>query len=1199
MSESSRKAESTIDVPTRTAETTRREFEAAWQKALRGDPPPEIETYLGTATESERLELRSELTAIEQGYRRRLAEQSAGGSEQSDERWRSTDPATLTADFSASPSPEPPTRVDPEAPPLTVDAPPDSAWASAATTDGPTTAGSTPPSAAPADYTILGTLGRGGMGIVYKARQRSLKRLVALKMLSAGANAQPSHLARFYTEAEAVASLQHPNIVQIYEVGEHGGLPYFSLEFVAGGSLEKRIGGNPLPAREAARLVQTLARAMFYAHEHGVIHRDLKPANVLLTEDGTPKITDFGLAKKLDDADSSQTRAGTIMGTPSYMAPEQAEGETQNIGPLADVYALGAVLYELLTGRAPFRGAKMLDTLEQVRKQEPVPVRQLQPKVPRDLETICLKCLQKTPAKRYASAESLADDLGRFLAGEPIRARPVGLPERVWRWCQRNPRTTALCATVVVLLASLTALAVAAVVSAGREREAIAEAGRLARERLQQATVAVAQGNQRRAQDILSVTDSLVESAPSLADLRAERTTLRAQVAVFAEFKKRVDLARYAALFGARAPAAGGAVQTPRAAERRSLEEARRFCQETLQLYEEIEQRTGQAEQGLPPLGPAQELRFREDVFDAFVVAAQTEWSLSLTSDDPEARKQTARQVIGWLNRLEAFMPPTRTLYDRRKSYQEVLGDQKAAQADQRRADAVTPNSAVDHFWLGVAERQSAEAARERNDAATAQKHFRQAMEKYAALLRLRPDHFWGYFEWANCQLRMDNPQGAVIALTACTNIKPDAPWPYYNRGTVHLQLKQYATALQDFDLTLDRDPDYVEAYLNRGICRAQLGRHLEALEDYDQALRKRTDVKAYFERARSYHALKRFREARDDYSAILRQQLNRADCYLNRGLMNLLLKDFDDALADFQQVARREPQNAIPHYYIGVIHLGRRQYDQALPALEKAMSIKLDYARPYLARAQIHHWHGRFAEALADIDFALRHVTDRDKASVLNDRGDVHRSMNQLDDASADYQRSITLEPKQVDAYVGLALVYEKQGQPDKARECYERLVAADPGSVPAYLRRAEFRRNQKQFAEASADCDRAAQLDRDSVLPSLVRAGIEAARGEDARAVAEAERLLPRAPAGDGHALYLAACVWGLAAQAAGARPGGAELAKQYADRAAALLGETLDKGFHDLLYEEHNRMPDDPALAALRQHPRVRELFGQRWP
>jgi hypothetical protein len=301
-------------------------------------------------------------------------------------------------------------------------------------------------------YEIIRELGRGGMGVVYLARQTKLNRPVALKMILAGSHAGAADLARFQTEAEAIARLRHPNIVQVYEVGEHEGKPYFSLEFCGGGSLEKKLGGTPLPAREAAALVETLARAMQAAHEQHVIHRDLKPANVLLAEDGTPKITDFGLAKKLDEA--GQTQSGAIMGAPSYMAPEQAgykpDAQAREIGPAADVYALGAILYECLTGRPPFKAATALDTILQVVSDEPVPPSQLQPKTPRDLETICLKCLHKDRAKRYGSARELADDLRRFLGGEPIRARPVGRLERAAKWVKRNPVVAALLAAVVL-----------------------------------------------------------------------------------------------------------------------------------------------------------------------------------------------------------------------------------------------------------------------------------------------------------------------------------------------------------------------------------------------------------------------------------------------------------------------------------------------------------------------------------------------------------------------------------------------------------------------------------------------------------------------------------------------------------------------------------------------------------------------------
>ncbi len=259
-------------------------------------------------------------------------------------------------------------------------------------------------------YEILGELGRGAMGVVYKARHVGLDR-VAREDDLAGEHAMPGALARFQTEARAVARLQHPGIVQVFEVGEHGGLPFFSLEFCGGGSLAGRVRGNPWSPRQAAETVQVLARAMQHAHESGIVHRDLKPANVLLTMDGRLKVTDFGLAKRTD-ADSALSRSGAIMGTPSYMAPEQALGKVKEVGPAADVWALGAVLYELLTKpcRPPCsRVATVLDTLAQVATDEPVPPSHLVGRLPRDLQTICLKCLAKAPKKRYASAEALAE----------------------------------------------------------------------------------------------------------------------------------------------------------------------------------------------------------------------------------------------------------------------------------------------------------------------------------------------------------------------------------------------------------------------------------------------------------------------------------------------------------------------------------------------------------------------------------------------------------------------------------------------------------------------------------------------------------------------------------------------------------------------------------------------------------------------
>ena len=301
-------------------------------------------------------------------------------------------------------------------------------------------------------YEILEELGRGGMGVVYRARQVRLDRPCALKMILGGAHARPEAAARFLAEAQAIARLQHPNIVQIHHIGEADGLPFFELEYIDGGSLDKTLDGTPWAARRAAGLVELLAGAVAEAHRLGIVHRDLKPGNILLTADGTPKITDFGLAKSLG-TDSGLTATDSIMGSPSYMAPEQAAGQTKQLGPPADVYALGATLYELLTGRPPFRGATILETLEQVKTVEPVPPSRLVPGLPRDVETIALKCLQKEPGKRYDSAAALAEDLRRFLDGEPIVARPVPAWERAWRWCRRHPAPAALTAAVVLVAA--------------------------------------------------------------------------------------------------------------------------------------------------------------------------------------------------------------------------------------------------------------------------------------------------------------------------------------------------------------------------------------------------------------------------------------------------------------------------------------------------------------------------------------------------------------------------------------------------------------------------------------------------------------------------------------------------------------------------------------------------------------------------
>ena len=303
------------------------------------------------------------------------------------------------------------------------------------------------------DYELLEEIGRGGQGVVFRARQKSLNRTVALKVIGLGQWASKAHLKRFRREAEAAASLEHPGIVPIHEVGERDGSCYFSMKFIEGGQLNEIVRREPMPIRQAAELIAKLACTVHYAHEHGILHRDIKPGNILLDVKGEPHLTDFGLAR-LIESESTVTRTMEVMGTPSYMAPEQAVGNNADVSSVTDVYGLGAVLYQLLTAHPPFAGGTTYETIRLVLDTEPRQPRLWNPKIDRDLSTICLKCLEKDPKRRYSSALALAEDLERWVKHEPIRARRTRLVTRGRKWMRRNPTSALLAASLVALAAA-------------------------------------------------------------------------------------------------------------------------------------------------------------------------------------------------------------------------------------------------------------------------------------------------------------------------------------------------------------------------------------------------------------------------------------------------------------------------------------------------------------------------------------------------------------------------------------------------------------------------------------------------------------------------------------------------------------------------------------------------------------------------
>jgi WD40 repeat protein len=473
-----------------------RRFEADWRAGAR----PPFDPYLAEVPDQARPALRAELEALERELRQ--SEETVAPAE--------ADSAALAPTVAPV---EPPTRPIPGlARPLVYEeptvAPDGQATLDRAAADKRISEISSRSRVSYfGDYEIVREIARGGMGVVFQARQVSLNRPVALKMILAGQLANETDVKRFYTEAEAAANLDHPGIVPIYEVGQHEGQHYFSMGLVEGQSLSHRLTDGPLPPREAAELIVKVAEAIEFAHQRGVIHRDLKPANILVDNNGNPRVTDFGLAKKLE-TDSGLTGSGQIMGTPSYMPPEQAGGKRGDVGPAADVYALGATLYALLTGRPPFQAATAMDTVIQVMGEDAVPPRRLNASIPLDLETICLKCLEKVPAKRYASAAALGEELRRYLDGRPILARPVGQAERAWRWCRRNPvvaGSLGAAAAALIAVAGLSLLyAHRQARDAARIRQLADEKTRLAAERTAQslqAQLRLAVLNYQRGQD--------------------------------------------------------------------------------------------------------------------------------------------------------------------------------------------------------------------------------------------------------------------------------------------------------------------------------------------------------------------------------------------------------------------------------------------------------------------------------------------------------------------------------------------------------------------------------------------------------------------------------------------------------------------------------------------------------------------------
>jgi serine/threonine-protein kinase len=948
-------------------------------------------------------------------------------------------------------------------------------------------------------YEILGELGRGGVGVVYRARHRSLDRVVALKMILSGPHLSPEVRRRFRLEARAIARLRHPNIVQVYDVGEHAGCPYLSLERVDGGDLARWIGGVPRPAGAAAPIVATLASAVEYAHRQGVIHRDLKPANVLMAGDGTVKITDFGLAKLLPGSGAiaeRMTQSGMILGTPAYIAPEQARGLGGDVGPAADVYSLGAILYELLTGRPPFEGDSLMGTLLQAAHDDPIPASRRVASVPRDLDTICLKCLLKDPADRYATAGELAADLERFLNHEAIHSRPLSRLERGLRWGRRRPgRAAALAGVLASVVASAGVglwmarqRAAAESLIAGELKEVPRLVGRFSW------AEAVARVGRAR--------EEIGYDAP--ADLRRRLD----------QAGRDIDLAeRLVAIRLKRATAVEGWYDL--AAERRS----RRARAD--REYEKAFRDSGWESIG-HDAGP---VASRMDASPArgALLAALDDWAVCAVDmsrwtwlleaarrADPDAWRDRVREPAAWDDPARlAELARTAPVAEQPASVLVALGERwQAAGGEATDFLSRVQRAHPDDFWASLA---LGKALEEKGKLEEGISYDRKALD-------LRPKTVAAYLNIGHArflQNLLKDPDGAIENDQAALQLDPKSAAAHSNIGSAWKHYGRHDLASQEFSEALQLDPDLAPAHCNLGEVQAAGMALNEAIGHYGEALRLEPDL------ARSHYSL--------------------SVALLSKGR-------FDETYEIHQRALRDDPGNKGAHDRIFGLasNDALRHYHQAIgfhPAWSPAWS---DFGGTGRARSRLDEAIDRYRVALR-INPAMFEA-HRSLSQALLARGQVNEalaaSQNALGLLSRDhYDRpAVDWEVQRCERLLALeGRLPAVLGGKDRAADAAEGLDFADLCRIKRrYTAAARF------YADVLAARPRLAddQMERVRQYAPTVAILAASGRGEDAGKLSEAERARWRKQARDWMRADLAAWAEG--------RVGGSAMDRDLVERA-----------------------------------------------
>lgn len=965
-----------------------------------------------------------------------------------------------------------------------------------------------------AGYEILRELGRGGMGVVYQARDPRLKRVIALKMIL-GKRADDETLRRFQLEAESVGKLRHPNVVQIYEVGETDGQPFCALEFVEGGSLDARIRRAPQPPREAATLMVKIARGMQAAHSQGIVHRDLKPANILLdsssqNESGAtfsqsePKISDFGLAKQVDAEESRHTQDGSILGTPSYMAPEQASGDVQNVGPLADVYALGAILYEMLTGRPPFCGQTPWDTIEQVLSKDPIPPRRFQEKCDPEIEAICLTCLHKEPARRYASAEELALDLERYLDGRPIQARRASWREQAIKWARRHPATTALIGVVVLALFGLFGLQQWNNFALDhklkeREKQVVAQQGKLkkleiekerrkqtellekrkadTRDLIQRGQLALEAKKWNQAGEFFTQAKKQASGQTDLKDLHAQSTQLlsHAQTGASADQQKQTfaklyqDALLYLTRFTGRDLA-------------EDAKDVEQVAAKALAVY------------GLVPgekTTPVFDVRFYTGIEQQRITEQCSTLLVVLskaglmTSDGnlDEARLKKAEDYLDWARKLGHV---SKSYHLRRAKVLEAMNKNAEAEQERKLAQQAEATTAVDYFLIGNFQYEEHQYA--------------QALQSFDHALYLQPDHFWSQYFQAVCYLKMParssqvaegNYRAAKAALTAMISRNSDFVWSYLLRGYASGQLGEIEQAEKDFAKALTLHPGKLALhtlYSNRGAVYVLANRFEDAASDFQKAVQLYPDqYQSYANHALALEKQDRFVEAEKEFGLAIQRADQVPNLYRHRARIRARLQKLEQAQEDIEHAIhlqknrlgkdKRSRSLAVDLVELAKLLRHRGKADQALEACEQAFAAAPNLVSVHRLRGELYLTQGRKQASKAKFWLSLAIKLGKKDADLFRQRALAHALLNEHAEAVEDYTLSLGYKADAV-THVRRGWAYLILKAPALAKMDFDRAIDLNPELAIAYNARGYVLAVKGEYQKAVADANKAIDL-------------------------------------------------------------------------------------------------------------------------